>query len=179
MKENQITDVNQFIGDENISKLVVSTKIKEESIEVVKSSKFEEILRNSKQIINYGENLDESLVEFLEVSPNLGDTIMIRKLKKAIEQVQTSKYFSYFGLSKRTGDLILKSESLEDETAISLANKLSSNDKIKENESNNFDKLNVNNTSKANITKSLTNWKFHRITTIRSTDIFETVNPKI
>lgn len=101
LKDNNIQTVEDFIGKENIEQTTIVSKTKEYVIETVPTVKLRQIFRD-KNIINNGEDIDENFIDFLEVSSDHGDTIMIKKLQKAIEQIRTSRYFSYFGISKRT-----------------------------------------------------------------------------
>lgn len=100
LKEQNIDNLDDFIGKENIDIIKIISKTKEHSIETVTAANLRQVLRD-KNITNHGEDLDENFIEFLEVDPSHSDTIMVKKFKKAIEQIKKSKYYSYFGTSKR------------------------------------------------------------------------------
>lgn len=65
------------------------------------------------KIINFGEELNDSLVEFLELSPDNDHLILLKKLQKGLYYCKypliiiflgkNSRYYSYFGINKRTG----------------------------------------------------------------------------
>lgn len=103
MKTNEIMDIINFLNKENLDLIEVVGKDKQDTIETIQALKLRDILRD-KDIINYGEELDDNFIEFLEVSPQYNDIIMIRKLKKAIKQIKECKYFQYFGDEKRVGE---------------------------------------------------------------------------
>ena len=87
MKESNISDLDEFIGQENIESVQIFSRTKEDKIDVLKSSTLKTILKD-KNILNNGEDLDENFIEFLEVSSNCEDTLMIRKFKKALSQIK-------------------------------------------------------------------------------------------
>ena len=102
MKESNISDPDEFIGQENIESVQIFSKTKEDKIDVLKTSTLKTILKD-KKILNHWEDLDENFIEFLEVSSNYEDTLMMRKFRKALLQIKSSKYFSYFGTCTRNG----------------------------------------------------------------------------
>jgi len=100
MKTNEIIDTLEFINKDNCDLIEVVGKDKSDTIQVIQALKLRDVLR-SKDIINYGDDLNENFTEFLEVSPEYSDIIMIRKLKKAIRDIENCKYFRNFGESRR------------------------------------------------------------------------------
>ena len=80
VQENKIDYIDDFIGKKNIEQISIISKTKEHKIETITANKLREVLRE-KQIIDYGEDLDENFVEFLEVNPKYENIIMISKLK--------------------------------------------------------------------------------------------------
>jgi len=77
MKINKMLDVIDFLGIQNIDTITCIGKSKQEKLKIIENTKFRDILRE-KQIIKYGEEMSETLSQFLEISK---DNIMIRKFK--------------------------------------------------------------------------------------------------
>lgn len=67
MKERKITEVQDFLGKENILTKEVVSDTTSEKIEVINATTFLDILRKRK-IMKRWEDLDENLQEFLGIS---------------------------------------------------------------------------------------------------------------
>ena len=81
--ENNISDIMNLIPKNKIEKITLVSKTKEETIDFISSSSLEEVLR-SNNILKRSENLDQEIIDFTEINQNFDSMIMIRKLKKAI-----------------------------------------------------------------------------------------------
>lgn len=101
MKENDMTEVSDLIQKNNIDMFTVVSKTKEHIIQTISAEKFKDILK-SKNILEAGEELDENFVEFVQVSKEHDDIIMVSKLQKAVAKIRNHRYFSYFGEEMRT-----------------------------------------------------------------------------
>jgi hypothetical protein len=118
MKRHKISDVVDFLCKENWDLIEVVGKEKRDNIQVIEATKMRDILRN-KDIIGYGEDLNDNFAEFLEVSPEYSNIIMVRKLKKALKDIENCRYFQRFGVDRR-----VKREDLEERRLFNM-NKLS------------------------------------------------------
>ena len=67
-------------------------KHREEVIEVIDAMKFQNLLK-SKEIIEYGDEINDTFIEFLSVSKEYSEIIMLRKLKKALKEIKNWGYF--------------------------------------------------------------------------------------
>lgn len=103
MDTHDMNDIVEFLRKENLEVVDVVSKNKEDKIQIIQSIKLRDVLR-SKDIIKYGEDLDDNFKEFLGVSHDHEDIIMIRKFKRAMKDIKNSKYLQYFGWEKRFGE---------------------------------------------------------------------------
>ena len=85
--ENNISDIMNLIPKNKIEKITLVSKTKEETIDFISSSSLEEVLR-SNNILKRSENLDQEIIDFTEINQNFDSMIMIRKLKKAINDIK-------------------------------------------------------------------------------------------
>ena len=67
MEVNQIDGVANFLKEENIDTIKCIGKSKEEVIQIIEDNKFREVLRD-KGILHYGEEMSETLTQFLEIT---------------------------------------------------------------------------------------------------------------
>ena len=103
MKEYDVSEVLNIIPKEEIDLFTVVSTNKERTVETIRASKFRDLLR-SKEIINYGEELEEQFIELLQISEYHEDILLLQKLQKYINVIKNHKYFSYFGLKMRNID---------------------------------------------------------------------------
>ena len=171
MKENNISDPDEFIGQENIESVQIFSKTKEDKIDVLKSSTLKTILKD-KKILNHGDDLDENFIEFLEVSSNYEDTLMMRKFRKALLQIKNSRYFSYFGTCTRNGgenqlnpilNVIPQKNMQKYKSKISMTTKNESDKLLSQFKMN---KVKINKES----SNPLTSWKLFKLSTIYGRD---------
>ena len=64
MNEQEIEDIEDFIGKENLDTIEIVTKNKTENIEMITPIKLREVLQE-KDIINYGQDLDDEFISKL------------------------------------------------------------------------------------------------------------------
>ena len=101
MKECDISDCIDIIPKEEIDLFTVVSKDKERMVETIRTFKFRDLLR-SKDIINYGEELEEQFLELLVINENHKDIILLQKFMKITDIIWKFKYFSYFGWEIRS-----------------------------------------------------------------------------
>ncbi|CAI2381803.1 unnamed protein product [Moneuplotes crassus] len=102
MNKEGLKDIEEWLPKEIIEPFQVVSRDKEHTVMTIYVEKFKEFL-SQKKIISHGEELNEFLIEFLELSPYHDHLIMLKKLKKSLDIVKKSKYYNSFGMSKRTG----------------------------------------------------------------------------
>ncbi|CAI2360161.1 unnamed protein product [Moneuplotes crassus] len=100
MEKNMIGIPKEIFPPKMISVVNCVSKNKKEDLEVIDFIKVRNFLRE-KEIIRYGEDLDENFKNFLEMDPHHEDLMMMRKFSKALIQIRNSKYFRTFGTQKR------------------------------------------------------------------------------
>ena len=103
MHENNLQEVDDFIGNDKIENLLVVSQRKEETLQTISADLLGDILI-SKEIINYKDEIEENLTDFICVGEQYPDIIMIRKFKRALKNIENWKYFSYFGNNRRCED---------------------------------------------------------------------------
>lgn len=168
MKTNEIIDVIEFLHKENCELIDVVSKTKQDKIETIQAVKLRDVLR-SKDIIQYGEDLDENFIEFLELSPEYNDIIMIRKLKKAIKDIKESKYFQHFGYDKREGEPEPSDDDLQPKRSINKSptkyySQTDFRDTLSEMKELNKDK-DLSRDIKKKIQKAVEDWKLNKLVT--------------
>ena len=87
MNENYISNILSMIPKNKIEKITLVSKTKEETIDYITPSSFEEVLRN-KNILKRSENLEQEIIDFTEINQNYENMIMIRKLKRCIVDIK-------------------------------------------------------------------------------------------
>jgi len=108
MKEQKISDVEQFLGKHNLESQKIGTGKKSETVTVINSDNFQSVLRKQ-GILKRWEDLDEHLQIFLSIpSTNFkvtedysGEKLMISKLGKCIQDFQKCEFFEYYGYEAR------------------------------------------------------------------------------
>ena len=111
MDEQNIEDIEDFIGKENISVIEVIGNKKREDIHYTSTDQFLEVLTD-KNLIDDDE-LNEGLQLFFALSEDNIDKLMIRKIKKCIKDFRTVKFFSYFGTQFRDQEMVLSDDEEE------------------------------------------------------------------
>lgn len=109
MKNKKITDITEFLGKENIEDKQLVAGKKTEVVEIISAESFLKVLRQ-KAILRRWEDLDENLQIFLSlpsassISKNSlsGDQLMIRKIKKCVQDFQNCEFFEYYGVEPRS-----------------------------------------------------------------------------
>ena len=92
MDKKNIDDVKKLLPPEDIERLQIISKNREYEIEAISIKNFRDLLVKLK-IINHGEELNDSLVEFLELSPDHDHLILLKKLQKGLKLVNFSSKF--------------------------------------------------------------------------------------
>ena len=108
MKEKKISDVVTFLGKDLIETKQLVAGRKSEVIEVISADNFLKVLRNH-QILKSWEDLDENLQIFLSLPSLKGtivdeyssDKLMIRKIRKCVQDFQNCEFFEYYGYAPR------------------------------------------------------------------------------
>ena len=100
LKEYDISDVLKIIPKEEIDLFTVVSIEKEHTIETIRTHKFRDLLR-SKEIINYGEDIEEEFIDLLLINEDHEDIIVLKKFQKYTKLIQKHKYFSFFGWEQR------------------------------------------------------------------------------
>lgn len=90
-------EFEDFIPEEYLETIIVVSKKKDHEIKVVHSSKLAKFLAGYK-IIPHGEEIDERLEDWLEISDDYEHFLMVKKLIRALEAVSLHDYFSKINL---------------------------------------------------------------------------------
>lgn len=77
-------------------KLTLFQNNKEHLMQVIQLQKFQDIIR-SKDIIKYGEEIDDNFIDLVQLNSDHDELIVIKKLQKLITKIQSHKYFTFFG----------------------------------------------------------------------------------
>lgn len=182
MKTNEIIDVIEFLHKENCELIDVVSKTKQDKIETIQAAKLRDVLR-SKDIIQYGEDLDDNFIEFLELSPEFNKIIMIRKLKKAIKDIKDWKYFQYYGYDKREGESEPPDEDLQMKRSINKSpTKYYSQQNLREtmSELKELSKdRDLSQDVKRKIQKAIEEWKLNKLTTERGQKEAQSTSPTV
>ena len=104
MDENEIENIEDFIGKNNISIIEVISSNNKEDIKVVDANKFLDVLID-KNIVD--DEINEGLHIFLALSVDNLDLLMFRKIRKWIKDFNRVKFFKYFGSIFREEDTII------------------------------------------------------------------------
>ncbi|CAI2373541.1 unnamed protein product [Moneuplotes crassus] len=105
MERDKQENVEDFLGEKNITYIEVVSPSKTEKIGVIDHLKLREVLRE-KCIIPYGEDLDEEFQTLLCLSSNREDLIMIRKMRKIIADIKNVRFFRNYGMYFREESLV-------------------------------------------------------------------------
>ena len=81
MKENKIADIIDLISSDKIKKVQITSKTKEETVDIISPINLEIELKN-KGILKRSEHLEQELTDFIELNDVHENIIMIRKLRK-------------------------------------------------------------------------------------------------
>lgn len=88
MEKEQVQDVQDWLSADLIEPFQIVSRDREHNVPVIYVKKFHQFLCD-KQILSFGEELNEYFVEFLELSPHHDHLIMLKKLKKSLEIVNS------------------------------------------------------------------------------------------
>lgn len=127
MDENDIEDVEDFIGKGLISIIEVVSSNKKEDIQVVDANKFSDLLLN-KYIVE--DELNEGLQILLALSVDNLDILMIRKIRKWVKDFKRVRFFKYFGTDFREEDTVI-SDGEDEEAPVNFEDALRRNILIK------------------------------------------------
>ena len=81
MKENKIADIIDLISSDKIKKVQITSKTKEETVDIISPINLEIELKN-KGILKRSEHLEQEFTDFIELNDVHENIIMIRKLRK-------------------------------------------------------------------------------------------------
>lgn len=100
MHERKIEDVSIFLGRDNIEMKEIVAGKKSELIEIISADRFLKVLRNY-GIVKRWEDLDENLQTFLGISQYYCEHLMIRKIRKCINDFNNCEFFEHYGFEFR------------------------------------------------------------------------------
>lgn len=92
MEKENVKDIEDWLPQGIIEPFQVVSRNKEHQVGTIYVDKFKKFL-SEKKIISNGQELNEFLVEFLELSPHHDHLIMVKKLKKSLEIVSKTVNF--------------------------------------------------------------------------------------
>jgi len=106
--------IEEFVGQDNVEFIEVISPSRSEKISVIDHLKFRGILRE-KGIIPYGEDLDEDFQNLLWLSASREDLLMLRKIKKILNDIRDIKYFKNYGMYFREESMVDSDYEAQDE----------------------------------------------------------------
>ena len=113
MDDNNIEEIEDFIGRDRISVIEVIGKSKREDVKILNANDFLESLLE-KNLLDDDE-LNEGLQMFFAISVDNIDKLMVRKIKKWVKDFKNVKYFKYFGTIFRDEETVLSD--IDDESS--------------------------------------------------------------
>ncbi|CAI2383697.1 unnamed protein product [Moneuplotes crassus] len=131
MEENNISEIEDFLGRERISKIEVIGKNKREDIEIIDIEQFTDCLEEKNLIEN--DDLSDGIQMFFAISLDNIDKLMIRKIKICIKDFKTVKFFKYYGTRFREEEEVISDDEDKDVEVISQRNKISEKDILRKN----------------------------------------------
>ena len=100
METNNIENIQDLLGEDNIENYEVISREKLHQIQVISEQKLRDVLREI-EVIRFGEDLDEEFTDFLSLNDEFSDLIMVSKLKRSLKDIKNCDYFNYFGINRR------------------------------------------------------------------------------
>lgn len=87
LSKKDISNFEDILPKDIINPIEVVSKSKTHNVDAVKISDLRSFFTQQK-ILSYGEEICEKFIEFLQISPEYDDVIMLKKLNKGLEKVQ-------------------------------------------------------------------------------------------
>lgn len=102
LKENNVTNILDILPHHSLKTVEIVAKNRTVKTQTISAKILTSLLRGV-QIIKPSEDLDQDFIDFIEISPDYDNIIMVNTLKRAIKDISNCKYFQTFGTETRKG----------------------------------------------------------------------------
>lgn len=102
LKENNVTNISDILPQHCLKTVEIVAKNRTVKTQTISAKHLTSLLRGI-EVIKPNEDLDQDFIDFIEISPEYDNIIIVNTLKRAIKDVSNCRYFQTFGTETRKG----------------------------------------------------------------------------